>query len=298
MKMIEQFTCLKSLKNLTTFKIGGVARFYSICNSIGEIQQCISWCSQKKLPWIIIGNGSNILVDDEGIPGLVLRLGEKFKSIVFLENEIEVGAGILLPTMSSRLMVKGWGGFEFMCGIPGTVGGAVRMNAGTKQNEIKDYFISATILSADGKLRTVYKDDMRFSNRTSMFAKSKDIILSVKFKLAYPEKPAHIKERIKKNIAWRRERQPRNKRNCGSVFKRPIGCEPAGWYIDQSGLKGLRVGDAMISHEHANWIVNIGNAKAEHVKELICMTQEKVLHNFGIALEREVVFVPEDIKGD
>jgi UDP-N-acetylmuramate dehydrogenase len=286
------------LSTHTTYKIGGPARYFSVCNTADEIQEAILWCNGQGLSWFILGNGSNILVADEGFPGLVMKLGQGFKEINFDETFFEVGGGVLLPSLSSNCLSKGWGGFEFMCGIPGTIGGAVRMNAGTMIGEIKDYFISAKVLAPNGKVNVVNKEEMDFSHRHSRLATTRDIVLSVRFALPYLDKPGNIKEKIKRIIADRREKQPKIKRNCGSVFKKPPGGKPAGWYIDQAGLKGLRIGDAMVAHEHANWIVNLGSGRADEVKALISRIQDEVYQNFGISLEREVIFIPEDLLGE
>jgi len=281
----------------TTFKIGGSAQYFSSCNTVNEIQKALSWCEQQGLPWFILGNGSNILIADEGFPGLVLKLGHGFKAVSFSQNSVEVGGGVLLPALSRHFLSRGWGGFEFMCGIPGTIGGAVRMNAGTRDGEIKDHFISAKVLSPDGSVKVVGKEEMDFSHRHSALETTRDIVLSARLKLPYSENPENIKEKIKKIISSRRAKQPKIKRNCGSVFKKPPGGKPAGWYIDHAGLKGLRIGGAMVAHEHANWILNLGNARAEDVKALISRIQYEVMKKFDVSLEREVIYVPEDILG-
>lgn len=286
------------LSNYTTYKIGGSASYFIICNTLEEIQNVFSWCKERRLPWFIIGNGSNILVSDDGFPGMVIKLGRDFKNVSFGEGCVETGGALLLPAFSRHLLARGWGGFEFMCGVPGTIGGAVRMNAGTGKGEIQDHFISATVLAPDGEIRTISKAEMCFSHRTSLLAGIRDVVLSAKFKLNRPEKPEHIKEKIKRIIADRRERQPGIKRNCGSVFKNPPGGKPAGWYIEHAGLKGVRVGDAMVAHEHANWIINPGNATARHIKDLIARIQDEVFQKFGVFLERELIYVPEDIVSD
>jgi len=126
------------LKNQTTFKIGGPARNFSVCNSIDDLRKAVIWSKNQGLPWFILGNGSNILVSDEGFPGLVIKLGRDIKKVDFESDTVQVGAGVLLPALSRYFLARGWGGFEFMCDIPGTIGGAVRINAGTKQGEIKD----------------------------------------------------------------------------------------------------------------------------------------------------------------
>ncbi len=282
------------LASYTTYKIGGPARYFSVCNTTVEIQKALSLCEGQALPWFVLGNGSNILVADEGYPGLVIKLGQGFREVSFGEGFVEAGGGVLLPALSSHCLSRGWGGFEFMCGIPGTIGGALRMNAGTREGEIKDYFISATVLAPDGSVRVINKEEMEFSHRCSRLASTRDIVLSVRFALPYMDKPEIIKEKVKAIIRNRRAKQPKIKRNCGSVFKTPSGGKPAGWYIDQAGLKGLRIGEGMIAHEHANWIVNLGNARADEVKALISKIQDEVKQRFGIFLEKEVIFLPVD----
>lgn len=284
------------LEKYTTYKIGGTVKHFTICDSIAEVQATVVWSRNNDLPWFILGNGSNILVSDDGFPGVVIRLGRDFKKVVFTRDTVQAGGGLLLPSLSRHCLARGWGGFEFMCGIPGTIGGAVCVNAGTKQGQIKDHFISATVLTPAGEIRTLTKEDMDFSYRHSMLAENRDIVLSATFAKPYDEDKAVIQERIQEIIASRRQKQPKIKRNCGSVFKSPPGGKPAGWYIDQAGLKGYQVGDAMIAHEHANWIVNLGNAKAKDVKAIISHVRETVFQKFEIMLEREVLYIPEDLK--
>ena len=284
------------LKNATTFKIGGEAKHFAVCGSIEELHECVTWCNNRGIPWFILGNGSNILVSDDGFPGLVIKLGGDFKKVVFNENTIEVGAGVLLPALSRRFLAKEWGGFEFMCNIPGTIGGAVRINAGTKQGEIKDHFVSAKVLSPNGKISTIPKQDMDFSCRHTCLSNTRDIVLSAKFSLAFLEERKNIQEKIKQIIVDRRRKQPQNRRNCGSVFKSPPGGKPAGWYLEKVGMKGMTIGDAMVANEHANWIVNIGRARSEDVKKLITIGQKRVFDEYGIQLEREVIYLPEDME--
>lgn len=283
------------LASHTTYRIGGPARYFSTCNSTDEIQEDIFFASKRNLPWFILGNGSNIIVSDEGFPGLVIKLGGNFKEVSFNEDTVEIGAGVLLPSLIKHFMPKGWGGFEFMCGIPGTIGGAARINAGTRQGEIKDNFISATILTPAGEIKTITKDAMNFSHRHSKLAETRDIVLSATFAKPYDSEKTSIDKKIKAIIKSRRDKQPKNHRNCGSVFKNPPGEKPVGWYIEQAGLKGAQIGGAMVAREHANWIVNLGSARSEHVKSLISMIQEEVFKRFGVSLEREIIYIPEDL---
>lgn len=275
--------------------IGGVANYFKLCTSVYDLRIAISWSNKMKIPWFIIGNGSNILFSDDGFHGLVIKLVGNFMRVNINNNSIIAGSGVLLPSLSRHCLANCWSGFEFMCGIPGTIGGAVRMNAGTKQGEIKDHFVSATVLTHDGAIKNLSKEDMQFSYRHSILAKTRDILLSATFAKHKVAPKEDIQKTIKEIIASRRQKQPRIKRNCGSVFKSPPGNKPAGWYIEQVGLKGFRVGDAMISYEHANWIVNLGNAKAYDVKSIISYVEYIVLQKFNVCLEREVLYIPEDL---
>lgn len=284
-----------SLKAATTFRIGGMAKYHAIINTLRNVMESVRWANTSGIPWFILGGGSNILVDDDGFPGLVITLSGDFKTVRFDEHAVEIGAGVLLPVMSRRFLERRWGGFEFMCDIPGTIGAAVRINAGTKQGEIADHFISAMILTPQGEVRSLCKDDMQFTNRHSTLSETRAIVLSARFALPYLDEQESIREKMRHIKAVRRQAQPKIRRNCGSVFKNPLGLKPAGWYIEQAGLKGMRIGDAMVAHEHGNWIVNLGNAQSTDVKGLIERIQGEVLDRFGVKLEREVIFIPDDI---
>lgn len=284
-----------SLRSFTTFKIGGKARYFTVCESIEALCESLGWCTREGVPWFVLGNGSNILVSDKGFPGLVVKLGKMFKQIKFHEDTVEVGAGVLLPVLSRYFLEHQWGGFEFMCDIPGTIGGAVRMNAGTKEGEIKDQFVLALMLTPNGETLSIDKGGMEFCYRKSSPEHKKNIVLGAQFSFSYFSERHAIREKIKQIVVARRQKQPANRRNCGSVFKSPSGSQSAGWYIDKAGLKGARVGDAMVAFEHANWIVNVGNAKAEDVKGLIEKIQHEVFKQYRIKLEREVIYAPDDL---
>lgn len=284
------------LYDLTTFKIGGEAKHFTVCGSIEELHECVTWCNNRGIPWFVLGGGSNILVSDDGFPGLVIKLGGRFKKVKFDENTVEVGAGVFLPVLSQHFLEMQWGGFEFMCDIPGTIGGALRLNAGTKQGEIKDHFISAMILTTGGEVRSICKEEMGFAYRHSSFSGTRDIALSALFSLPFLEDRESILKKRKRIIVGRRQKQPRNRRNCGSVFKSFPSQKPAGWYLEKVGMKGMTIGDAMVANEHANWIVNIGRARSEDVKKLITIGQKRVFDDYGIQLEREVIYLPEDME--
>ena len=285
------------LRKLTTYRIGGPAKFFFIANDIHELINSLTWAKEEYVPWFCLGMGSNVLVNDDGFPGLVIKLGKGFKGIEVDEAQglITVGGGCPLPRLGMTLMKQGIAGFEYMCVIPGTVGAAVRINAGTKEGEIKDKFLSADILMPDLRGINLTKEGLRFSYRHSDLIGHRGLVLSARFQIGERESPEGIEKRIKEMIARRKAKQPENPRNCGSVFKNPNGEKPAGWYIEQAGLKGMRKGDAQIATEHANWILNLGKATAADVKYLIHYSQEKVFDKFGVELRREMIYVPEDI---
>lgn len=290
--MIRQFI---NIGLMTTYKTNSVSKYYAICDSIDDLYIILNWCNNIGVPWFVLGNGSNILASDNGFDGLTIKLGKDFERVCFDCDFLETGSSVLLPTLSRHFMSRGWGGYEFMSGIPGTVGGAVVMNAGSKIGEIKDGFLEAKVLTEHGNICSINKDDMNFAYRYSSLQNNKDIVLTVKFKERYLLDKEVIKNNIKNNILNRRKKQPKNKRNCGSVFKKPEGEYSAGWYIEKAGLKGLKIGGAMVSNEHGNWILNFNNATANDIKNLIQIVQEKVLLKFQINLERELIYLPEDL---
>lgn len=284
-----------SFKRMTTYRIGGVPQYFVSPTNLDELTGALNWCNANRLPWFLIGHGSNILVSDEGFPGLVIKLAGDFSSIEFddVPRVITIGAAAMLPKFANECASRGISGFEGLCDIPGTVGAAVRINAGTKVREVKDFFISADILDEQGSVRTLRHDEMDFGHRTSVLMRKRWIVLRARFKYGAERASTEIFDDMKGYRDARRNKQPLNPRNCGSVFKSAE--KPAGWYIEQCGLKGRRIGGAMIANEHANWIVNVGNASSNDVKALINLIQAEVYKQFGIKLEREVEYVPEDI---
>jgi UDP-N-acetylmuramate dehydrogenase len=286
-----------SLSDLTTFRIGGPASYFLTAANNGELRDALMWSRDNGFPWFVLGGGSNLLISDEGFPGLVVRLGKDFSSIEISEKDGTVSAGgaVKLPALSSKLVKEGWGGLEFLSGIPGTVGGAVRMNAGTRDGEIKDRFISTEVLTTELENATYKGDEMGFSYRHSRLAEDGGIVINAVFGLGPRSSPSELGNKVREMILSRKDVQPANNMNCGSVFKNPRGMKPAAWYIQRAGLKGLRVGDAIVSEEHANWIVNLGNASASDVRDLISNIQEIVLEEHGVELEREVICIPEDV---
>jgi len=292
-----------SLGREVRIRIGGSASYFARVASRDQLKDAIEFSERQKLPFYILGKGSNVILSDEGFDGVVVTLVGEFERISFDDegNFVTAGAGASLIKLGLRLAQEGYEGFTYMGVIPGTVGGAVRINAGTtREGEVKDRFLSADILSADGwTLQTRTAEEMRFGYRTSALLRSRDVVLDATFRLPEDKEssPGKALADLKQANSTRRAKQPRSPRTVGSTFRKPIdGEHPAGWYLDRVGMKGMRVGGAVISEEHANWIVNVDNATSADCKALIDIGRERVLEKYGIRLEREVVFLPEDME--
>ena len=272
----------------TSFKIGGTAECYIKINNTQDLQEVLKIANENNVPLTIIGNGTNILVKDNGIKGIVAKIN--IKNIKIEENEkVVVGAGNTLAEIAQILKKNDLTGFEELSGIPGTIGGAIRMNAGAHGKEIKDVLISATAVDYQGNIRKFENKDMQFEYRNSFFSKEKYIILEAEIQLENGNKE-EIASKMQEYANWRREKQPLEYPNAGSTFKRGEDFITAA-LIDQCGLKGYTVGDAEISTKHAGFIVNKGNAKASEVLELIEIAKKEVFEKFGkeIKLEIEVI---------
>jgi len=291
-----------SLKELTTIKTGGRTQYFAKVSNIAEIKELIQFARESLLPFLIIGNGSNILFSDEDFCGIVISLNGKLKDIVFDDKNstVTAGAGAPLMKLGFDIARRGFLGCAYMAVIPGTVGGAVRINAGTlEEGDIKDHFLSALVLNpTTGVICEYDKDSMRFAYRNSVLARSRKIILQATFKLPQQDRlySKEAQKIVSELLAVRKAKQPVNQKNFGSTFKRPLPGKPPGWYLEQAGMKGMRVGGAMVAQEHANWIVNVDNATSSDVKKLIEIGQKRVFEKFGIWLEREVIYLPEDME--
>jgi len=272
----------------TSFKIGGLAECYIKINSIEDLQEVLKITNTHEIPLTIIGNGTNILVKDNGIKGIVAKINIK-KIDINQGNTVKIGAGNTLAEIAQILMREELSGFEELSGIPGTIGGAIRMNAGAHGKEIKDVILNATVIDYKGNMKKLSNEDMQFEYRNSIFSKEKYIILEAEIQLEKGKKE-EIKEKMKGFSDWRKERQPLEYPNAGSTFKRGEDFVTA-QLIDQCGLKGFTIGGAQISKKHAGFIINIGNAKADDVIKLVEHTKQEVLKKFSkeIKLEIEII---------
>ncbi len=280
------------LKEHTTFRIGGPADFYLIPESAEQVQEAIAFAGKKGLPYYVIGKGSNILFGDKGFRGVVIEIG---KGMAAIENKgdgiVVAGAGISMSAMAVKLAEWNLTGFEFAGGIPGALGGGIAMNAGAYGGEIKDCIQSAVVLTREGKIITKRLEELELGYRSSSILRDEQIVLQGTFQFAAGEKEK-IQNEMRELNARRRDKQPLEFPSAGSTFKRPEGYF-AGKLIQDAGLAGYRVGDAMVSDKHCGFVVNCGNATAAEVKQLIEQVQEKVQTEFDVLLEPEVRLVGE-----
>ncbi|AZT91616.1 UDP-N-acetylmuramate dehydrogenase [Caldicellulosiruptor changbaiensis] len=291
-KLNIEFSKDKPLKDFTTFKIGGKARYIVFPKSIDELIKIIQLAKENGISWRIVGNCSNVLISDKGFDGAIITT-TKMDFFKTEENLIEAECGCMISQVARKACENGLKGLEFAVGIPGTVGGAVYMNAGAYDSEIKDVFECAEVLDENLNILKLGKSDMRFSYRYSRLKEEKLILLKATFRLQYAgEEDVPPIEKANEYNQRRREKQPLQYPSAGSIFKRPPG-NFAGKLIEDAGLKGYRVGNACISEKHAGFIVNLGDALAEDVRKLIYHTQKTVYEKFGVLLEPEIEFIGE-----
>ena len=273
----------------TSFKIGGPADIFVAVNTIEELKNTLNIAQTNKILVTCIGNGTNLLVKDKGIRGITIKLN--FKNIKINGEEIEVGSGMQLPILAKTAYENSLSGLEFASGIPGTVGGAVKMNAGAYGGEFKDIVIETTYLDSEQNLKNIQNKEHKFSYRYSIYDETNDIIISTKLKLK-KENQEIIKRKMEENSLKRKEKQPINFPNAGSVFKRKNEYIPAE-IIDKCGLKGYNIGNAYVSKLHAGFIINKGNATAQDVLNLIEHIKNVVKEKYYINLELEIKVIGE-----
>ena len=289
-----EFLFKEPMKKHTTFKIGGPADIFITINTLDGLIDLLKIIKELKIPYHVLGNGSNILVSDDGIRGIVIKLGNEFENIEILnclsssEVLVKCGSAVLNSKLCVFARNNGLSGLEFLYGIPGTVGGAVYMNAGAYSKEVKDVILCSYCINEDNKVLKLRKDEMLFSYRKSIYQKSKNVIVSATFKLKKLD-PKVIECNMKNYFLKRKSTQPLKFPNAGSIFKRPKNTNySAGKLIDESDLKGLFAGDAVVSSKHAGFIINKGNAKCTDVLKLIKIVKETVKNKSGFDLETEI----------
>ncbi len=277
------------MKRHTTFQIGGAADIVAYPTRRREICDLMRVCAISETPLTVLGNGSNVLINDKGLQGLVLMTDRLHRISVLPDNTIEAWAGAHLSKVAAIARNYSLAGLEFAFGIPGTVGGAIYMNAGAYNRQMNNVVIETEYVSEEGKLETLRGDEHRFGYRTSFFKNTSNIVIKTFIRLTEGN-PAQINEKMNQYTQARRDKQPLELPSAGSIFKRPEGYF-AGKLIEDCGLKGKRMGGAMVSEKHAGFIVNTGGATSRDVQELIEHIQKEVYQQFGVQLETEVRFL-------
>jgi len=280
------------MKNHTTFKIGGPADVMIIPTSEEELINSVKFCRENKIDYFIMGNGSNLLVKDGGIRGVVIKVHEGYNNIKVNGSIIYCEAGALLSTVSKLALKHSLKNLEFASGIPGTIGGAITMNAGAYGGEMKDVVKKVRILDSNNEIKEYSNEEMNFRYRNSRVGDEGLIVLSVELELE-PGEYSVIDETIKELTFKRTSKQPLELPSGGSTFKRPEGYF-AGKLIDDAGLRGLRYGGAGVSEKHCGFVVNLDNATCKDVTHLISVIQKVVKDKFGVKLETEIKLIGED----
>ena len=270
----------------TTFKVGGMAKFLVTPRRIDDIIGIVNWCKSNNIYYCILGNGSNVLVKDSGIDGVVIKIASNFSSIDVSDTRIRADAGALLVTIAKKALEASLGGFEFASGIPGTLGGAIVMNAGAYGREMKDVVLETKVLTMDGEIVTLTNEQHEFKYRDSLIQENNYIVLESTLEL-YNDDKQKIKDYMIELQKKRMDSQPLKYPNAGSTFKRPEGYFAAK-LIQDAGLKGYEIGGAMVSTKHAGFIINKGNATADDILNLISYVKNTVYDKFGVILEPEV----------
>lgn len=271
----------------TTFRIGGAAEYFVTAETAAQAAAVLRLCREQSIPLLVMGNGSNLLVSDNGVPGVVLRFAPG--ELVIDGTRVTAPAGVQLAKLCTAACDAGLTGLEFAFGIPGTVGGGVYMNAGAYGGQLSDVIRSVTALTPCGEIVELSAEALELGYRHSVFMENGYLVLSVTMELQ-PGEPAVIRAAMEEYLSRRRDKQPLEYPSAGSFFKRPEG-HFAGALVEQCGLKGFTVGGAQISEKHAGFVINIGGATCADVMALSTAVQERVKERFGVQLEREVQLV-------
>lgn len=275
----------------TTFRIGGPADYFVDVDDVAQLQQLQKLCKTHKMNYIVIGNGSNILVGDLGIRGLVIQVYKSMTYIKQEENTLIVGAGTILSKVANHGLQESLTGLEYAAGIPGTIGGAMVMNAGAYGGEMSQVVESVKVLDKEGNIKVLTKEELKLGYRTSIIPKESYIVIEVTVKLEKGN-PKEIKEKMLEYRDARISKQPLQYPSAGSTFKRPEGYF-AGKLVQDAGMRGYQVGDAQVSEKHSGFVINKGNATAQDVKNLMDEVRKQVAQQFEVNLEPEVKMVGE-----
>ncbi|RHO90415.1 UDP-N-acetylmuramate dehydrogenase [Ruminococcus sp. AF41-9] len=287
----EKVRISEPMNRHTTFRIGGPADYFLLPSTAEEVKKILEICKEKELPYFILGNGSNLLVSDEGYCGVIIQLYRNYGGITVEGTNIRAGAGALLSQIASAAKNASLTGFEFAGGIPGTLGGAVVMNAGAYGGEMKNVLKEVTVMTEQGEIMTIPAEKLEMGYRTSLVKKAGYLVLEAVISLKAGD-VEEIKAIMKDLTEKRVSKQPLEYPSAGSTFKRPEGYF-AGKLIMDAGLRGYQVGGAQVSEKHCGFVINKGNATAADVCGLMKDVQEKVQEQFGVTLEPEVKFLGE-----
>lgn len=287
----EQVQQDEMMSRHTTFRIGGPADFFVVPEDMDTLKRVAEFCREEQIPFYILGNGSNLLVGDRGYRGVIIQIYKNLNEIQVEGTRVRAQAGAMLSVIAKRALAHSLTGFEFASGIPGTLGGAVVMNAGAYGGEMKDILKEAVVLTPEGEILTIPGEEMRFGYRTSIVAEKNYIVLEAVLQLRTGEQEA-IRQQMEELKEKRTTKQPLELPSAGSTFKRPAGYF-AGKLIMDAGLRGFTVGGAQISEKHCGFVVNKGGATAADVRELMRRVNERVQQQFGVSLEPEVKMLGE-----
>jgi UDP-N-acetylmuramate dehydrogenase len=285
----EQIFKNEPMKLHTTFKVGGPADVFVRPNCVEQVKEIIELARDQGVPVYIMGNGSNLLVGDKGYRGVIIQIYKNMNQVTVKDNEITAQAGALLSTIARIALEQELGGFEFASGIPGTLGGAVTMNAGAYGGEIKQVLKSAIILTKEGEIRHLTTEELKLGYRKSVIIDEDYIVLEAVLALKKDSREA-ILEKMNEYALARRTKQPLEFPSAGSTFKRPVGYF-AGKLIDDAGLRGFSYGGAQVSEKHCGFVINKGDATAKDIVTLMKMVNEKVKEQFDVSLEPEVKMI-------
>lgn len=282
----DQVLLDEPMKKHTTFRIGGPADYFLMPQNKEEVQKITALCREQGVPYYIIGNGSNLLVADKGFRGVIIQIYKGMSSVKAKGSILKAQAGASLSKIANEALREGLTGFEFAAGIPGTLGGACVMNAGAYGGEMKDVLLSVTVLNKEGEILVIPREEMELGYRTSIVAKKGYLVLEAEIELHKGEEEK-IRSRMEELKDKRVTKQPLEYPSAGSTFKRPEGYF-AGKLIEDTGLRGFRVGDAKVSEKHCGFVINCREATAKEVDELMRQVSDRVYEKFGVRLEPEV----------
>lgn len=279
------------MKSHTTFRVGGPADYFVIPEGDAQLRDVVLLCQKEKMPYYVLGNGSNLLVGDKGFRGVVIQIFKDMNRITVEGDVLTAQAGASLAMAANAALEHGLTGFEFAAGIPGTLGGATVMNAGAYGGELKDVLVSAKVLTKEGEIRILSNEELELGYRRSIIPEKGYIVLEASIGLSPGEK-GEIKARMDELRERRISKQPLEYPSAGSTFKRPEGYF-AGKLIQDAGLKGFTVGGAQVSDKHSGFVINKGDATAADIRELICQVSRRVKEVCGVELEPEVKQIGE-----